>query len=369
MTKHSQSQKYKPQAQAKKNQFDYVLFFTVMLLTAFGVLMVYDASVVEAFRDFSDKFYFARLQGFWALLGFASLVLASRLPLGLIKKLALPFFAVSILLLIAVLLPGVGQEVQGARRWLTLGPLTIQPSELVKLSFVLYLATWLEKRQQFSHFIVLSGVILALVMAQPDLGTSIVVIATGLTMYFLSGAKLSSLITLSLLGLISGLGLIFASPYRKQRLLTFFNPTSDPLGASYHIRQILIALGSGGVLGVGIGRSRQKYEYLPEATTDSIFAVIAEEVGFIGSAVVVLLFLLLIYRGFTLAKNAPNPFSQLLAGGITSWIGIQALLNLAAMVALVPLTGVPLPFISYGGSSLVTLLTGVGLLLNVSRQK
>jgi len=345
------------------------LFIVTVLLTAFGVLMVYDASVIEAFRDFSDKFYFARLQGLWALVGLASLLVVSRLPLNLIKKLSPPFFAFTLVLLVVVLFPQIGQEVQGARRWLELGPLTLQPSELVKLSFVLYLATWLEKRQKFSHFLVLSGLILGLVMAQPDLGTSVVVITTALTMYFLSGARISSLITVGALGFISGLGLILSSPYRKERLLTFFNPTADPLGASYHIRQIMIALGSGGLVGVGVGRSRQKYEYLPEATTDSIFAVIAEEVGFIGSAIVVALFLLLIYRGFTLARNATTPFSQLLAGGITTWIGIQAFLNLAAMVALVPLTGVPLPFISYGGSSLVTILTGVGVLLNISRQK
>jgi len=199
-------------------------------------------------------------------------------------------------------------------------------------------------------------------------GTSVVVISTAFSLYFISGAPMMQLMSLGVAGFVGGMGLILSSPYRKQRLLTFLNPTSDPLGASYHIRQILIALGSGGLFGVGIGRSRQKFSYLPEATTDSIFAIVAEEIGFIGSALVIVIFINLIYRGIHIAKNARSPFSQLLAGGITCWIGIQTLLNLAAMVALVPLTGIPLPLISYGGSSLVTVLTGIGLLLNISRE-
>jgi len=364
-----QRYKYKQQSKAGKSRFDSILFTVTLLLTAFGVLMVYDASVVEAYRDFSDKLHFAKLQLVWAVVGILSMLVVTRIPLGLVKKLALPFFAFTVLLLIAVIIPGVGQQVQGARRWLIFGPITIQPSEIVKLSFAIYLSVWLENKRKFSHFLALSVVILALVMAQPDLGTSLVVIATGITIYFLSGAPLMSLGLMIASGAVAGLGLILSSPYRKARLLTFLNPASDPLGASYHIRQILIALGSGGLLGVGIGRSRQKYEYLPEATTDSIFAVIGEEIGFIGSAIFIILFLMLIFRGFTIARKAKTTFAQLLAGGITAWIGIQALLNLSAMVALVPLTGVPLPLISYGGSSLVTVLTGVGLLLNVSRNK
>lgn len=350
-------------------RFDFLLLGIILTLTLFGVLMVYDASVVEAFRDFSDKYYFARLQMMWALIGFAGLFIASFIPLKLIKTLALPFFAFTVILLIAVLIPGVGSQVQGARRWISFGSFNLQPSEIVKLGFIVYLATWLEKRQHFWPFVILLSIILVLVMAQPDLGTSVILMSTGMSMYFLSGAPLGSLALLAVTGFAGGLGLILVSPYRKERLLTFLNPTTgDPLGASYHIRQVLIALGSGGLLGLGVGRSRQKYEYLPEATTDSIFAVMAEEVGFVGAVIVIALFLWLIFRGFRIARNAQDPFSGLLASGITAWIGIQALLNLSAMVALVPLTGIPLPFISYGGSSLVTLLTAAGLLLNISRQ-
>lgn len=359
-------QRYRAKLQSQPRRFDLIVLGIVVALTLVGLLMVYDASVVEAYRDFSDKYYFAKLQAVWALVGFTSLVIASLIPLSLIKKLTLPFFVLSILLLVVVLVPGVGSEVQGARRWISLGSFTLQPSEVVKLGFILYLATWLEKKQHFWPFVILSGIILTLMMAQPDLGTAIVLMGTGLVMYFLSGAPALTLFTLVTVGVAAGLALVLSSPYRKERLLTFLNPTSDPLGASYHIRQVLIALGSGGLLGLGVGRSRQKYEYLPEATTDSIFAVLAEEVGFVGSLIVIALFLWLIYRGFAIAKKAKTPFSQLLAAGITAWIGSQALLNLAAMVALVPLTGIPLPFISYGGSSLVTVLTATGMLLNIS---
>lgn len=366
MTKKSRSRYH---AQPHPRGFDYVLLTVVVILVLFGMLMVYDASVVEAFRVFSDKFYFARLQAQWAVVGIIGLGLASVIPLKLVKRGALPFLLLSLVLLVAVAIPGLGQEVQGARRWLNVGGVTIQPSELVKLSVVIYLSHWLSKPRSASHFLMLVGLIVLLVMAQPDLGTSVVVTATAMGMYFLSGAPVGTLVLLGVAGAAAGFLLIFTSAYRKQRLLTFLDPSSDPLGASYHIRQILIALGSGGLLGVGIGRSRQKFEYLPEATTDSIFAVMAEEIGFVGGAILIGLFVLLVLRGFRIARAARNPFSQLLAGGITLWIGVQAFLNIATMVALVPLTGVPLPFISYGGSSLITLLTGVGLLLNVSRGK
>lgn len=358
---------YKPQLHKKR--FDFALFFTVIFLSLFGVLIVYDASVVEAYRDFSDKFHFARLQGFWVALGIVSMLIASFIPLKLIKKITPIILLSSIGFLVAVLIPGIGTQIQGARRWIKLGFFSVQPSELAKLGFVLYLSSWLENKQRLVHFLFLIAIILSLVMLQPDLGTSIVLVTTGLTMYFLSGASITTLLIVAAIGFVSGLTLILSSPYRKARLLTFLQPQTDPLGASYHIRQVLIALGSGGLFGVGIGRSRQKYEYLPEATTDSIFAVMAEEIGFIGSAVVIALLLLVIYRGFKIARNASEPFNQLLAGGITSWIGIQVFLNLSAMVALVPLTGIPLPFFSYGGSSTISILAGIGLLLNISKQK
>ncbi|MBI4035299.1 MAG: putative lipid II flippase FtsW [Candidatus Chisholmbacteria bacterium] len=350
-----------------KSSIDKVLLGSVLVLVAFGILMVYNASVVEAFSRFSDKFYFAKLQLRWVALGLVSLFITSYIPYQKLAKVSLPLFLISLFLLIVVLIPGVGVKVQGARRWLSFGPLTLQPAEIVKLTFVLYLASWLEKHQSFWPFMLLSGIVLGLVVLEPDLGTAVVITTTGFLVYFLSGAPLFALIILGLTGFLVSLILILSSGYRKARLLTFFNPTQDPLGTSYHIRQILIALGSGGLFGLGIGRSRQKYAYLPQATTDSIFAIIAEELGFLGAAAVIALVLLVMYRGFKIASHSPNRLGQLLAGGITSWLGLQAFINLASMVVIVPLTGVPFPFISYGGSSLFISLTAIGILLNISR--
>lgn len=348
---------------------DWLLLGLVLGLTFFGVMMVGSASAVEAYRDFGDQLYYLRLQARWAFLGLFALTLASVFNYRRLKLLATPLMIFTLLSLVLVLIPGVGIQALGARRWLGVSSLNFQPAELAKLAFVLYLASLLSSKKQALPFVVLLGIILILIMLEPDLGTAVIVSATGMIVYFASGAPLLTVLGLGSLGFLAGLGLIFSSSYRKERLMTFLNPARDPLGTSYHIRQILIALGSGGVFGLGLGQSRQKYEYLPAATTDSIFAVIAEELGFVGGFLLVLVFLLLIWRGMKIAQQAPDEFGRLLATGITAWIGLQALVNLAAMVALVPLTGVPLPFISYGGSSLVLALTGAGILLNISRQR
>ena len=348
-------------------RFDPVIFFAVLALVAFGVVMVYEDSVVEAFTQFSDKFYFAKLQLRWAVLSLVIMLVTSFVPYRLWRKLSLPLFITTLLLLVVVLIPGIGAKIQGARRWLNLGGFTLQPAELVKLTFVMYLASWLTHKARLLPFLLLSGFLLTLVILEPDLGTAVVIISTGFLVYFFSGAPLLVITAVGITGLLAGSALTLSSAYRRARLLTFFNPTADPLGSSYHIRQILIAIGSGGLLGLGLGQSRQKYAYLPEATTDSIFAIIGEEIGFIGAVLIIGLFLLIIYRGFTIARSAPDRFSQLLAGGIISSLALQTCINLASIVALVPLTGVPLPFISYGGSSLITHLAGMGILLNISR--
>lgn len=348
---------------------DWFLASLVLGLTVFGVIMVGNASVVEAYRDFGDQFYYLKLQVQWAIFGILALIAASFFDYRKLRLLVTPLMIFTLLSLVLVLVPEIGIQALGARRWLGIGNFNFQPAELVKLAFVLYLASLLSKRKQAIPFLVLLGIILALIMLEPDLGTAVIVSASGMIVYFASGAPLLAILGTGGLGFLAGLGLILYSPYRRERLLTFFNPTRDPLGASYHIRQVLIALGSGGIFGLGLGQSRQKYEYLPAATTDSIFAVIAEELGFIGASLVILAFLVLIWRGIRIAKDAPDEFGRLLATGITAWIGFQALVNLSAMVALVPLTGVPLPFISYGGSSLVLALTGVGILLNISKQR
>ena len=354
---------------SQKQKPDYLLALVVFGLVLFGLLMVYDASVVEAYQKFSDKYFYLKQQARWIVLGLFSGLIFTKLDYKKLAKIAGIGMLIAIFLLVLVLIPGAGTKTLGAKRWINIAGFSLQPAELTKIIFVLYLASWLSKQRRFLPFLVLSGLILGLIVLQPDLGTAVVIITSGFLVYFAAGAPLFYVSLLALLGVLGGLVLVWMSPYRRQRLLTFLDPTSDPLGASYHIRQILIAVGSGGLFGLGLGKSRQKYEYLPAATTDSIFAVIAEEAGFFVSLIVILAFLFIIWRGISIAKETPDRFGQLLAVGITSWLGIQSLINLAAMVALVPLTGVPLPFISYGGSSMVVSLTAVGILLNISKNR
>lgn len=344
-----------------------ILLFLTYLILFLGILAVYNASVAEGLASFNNKFHFVSQQLKWAGIGTILLLVASQLPVSFYKKVAPAFFLFTLVLMVLVLIPGLGSKIQGARRWLSLGSFTLQPSELLKLSLIIYLAAWLEKPKPLLNFLFILGLILGLTMLQPDLGTAIILVSTGFLVFYLSGAPLHHLGLLFLGGISLGSLLILTSPYRRARLSTFLDPTEDPLGASYHINQVLLALGSGGLFGVGIGRSRQKYQYLPEATTDSIFAVIGEEVGFIGAITLLLLLLALISTAFKITTKARDPFAQLLAGGITGFLAVQILLNLAAMVALVPLTGIPLPLISYGGSSLITTLTGIGILLSISK--
>ena len=348
---------------------DWFFIILVLSLTVFGLIMVGDISVVEAYRDFGDKLYYFKLQLQWVGLGFLGFIFTSLFNYRRLRLLAIPLLIFALICLILVLIPGLGAEALGAQRWLGFGSFRFQPAELAKLAFVLYLAAFMSQRKNILPFLVLLIVLIGLVVLEPDLGTAVIIATTSLIVYFVSGASIIWLSGIVVISFFIGLGLIFAFPYRRERVLTFLNPTRDPLGASYHIRQILLALGSGGFLGLGLGQSRQKYEYLPAAATDSIFAIIAEELGFVGAFLLIAAFLLLIWRGFRIAREAPDKFGALLATGIISWIGFQTLINLSAIVALVPLTGVPLPFISYGGSSLVLILTASGILVNISKQR
>lgn len=351
--------------QGKK--IDYWLLILVLGLTFFGLIMVYNTSVVNAFRDFQDKYFYIRQQAVWAIIGFAIMFIFSRINYKTLANLS-PLLLIAVLLsLVAVLIPGIGQQILGARRWIQFGGMTFQPAEATKLAVILYFSYFLSKKQYFLPLLPILGLLVLLIMMEPDLGTTIVIVVTSLSLLFAAGISLMSLSLMGLVGFLVGTILIFASSYRKSRLFTFLDLSQDPLGSSYHIRQILLALGSGGLWGVGLGASRQKYEYLPETMTDSIFAIIGEEIGFIGGFVLICVFLFLISRGFKIAKEAPDSLSRFIAVGIISCIGIQTFVNLAGMVALVPLTGIPLPFISYGGSSLVINLAEIGILLNISQ--
>lgn len=359
--------KKRKRSSSAKERPDLLLLLSAAALSLFGVLMVYDASVVEAFRSFSDKFHFARLQLLWSLIGLGFMLLVSQLPYKVFKKLSLWAFSANLVLLALVLIPSVGTKVMGARRWIVISGITIQPAELIKLTFTMYLAAYLSEKRRFYSFLLLASLVVGLVMLQPDFGTAAVIGAIASTLYFFSGANLIAIAGLLFISLLAGSVFIATSEYRKARILTFLNPQEDPLGASYHIRQVLIALGSGGLFGLGLGKSRQKFEYIPAATTDSIFAIVAEELGFFGASALIIFYLVFLTRAFKIAKNAPDKFSTLLASGIAAWIGIQTVINLGTMVALIPLTGVPLPFISYGGSATIVSLTATGILLNISR--
>ena len=340
----------------------------VFLLTCFGILMVYDASVVVAFRDFRDKYYFLKLQTLWVMVGFFLCFFLSLFDYRKFFSLSPLLFFLTIFLLILVFVPGLSIKAYGARRWLNLGIFSLQPSELAKITLILYLSAWFSKKRGLFGFLFSIFVLLVLILLGKDMGTALIVLGISSTLYFLTGAPWLHFLAIIPAAALGFLFLILKTPYRLKRVMTFFNPSVDPLGASYHVRQILIALGSGGLFGLGIGKSRQKYEYLPESFTDSIFAIIGEEVGFLGALAIILVYLFIFWRGLKIAKAAPDLFGQLLAGGIVSWLAIQTFINLSAMVALIPLTGLPLPFISYGGSSMVVSLVGIGILLNISRQ-
>jgi cell division protein FtsW len=344
------------------------IVLTTFLLLSFGLLMIGSASVAEGARDFGNKWHFVLLQLKWATAGGVFAFILSRIHPGLWQKLAVPILGVGVLLLFLVIIPGIGTKVLGARRWLVLPGIVLQPSELIKLVEVIYLSAWLSQRKvTLAQFGFLVMTIAGLIMLQPDMGTTLVVTTLAIAMYFLNGYPIKHLFSIAALGVVAAVIFIASAPYRLDRVKTFLDPTHDPLGSSYHIRQVILALGSGGISGLGIGRSRQKYEYLPESTTDSIFAVAGEELGFIGAIILITTFLYLISLIFKVASQSRHPFHAALAAGIGSWISLQVVLNLAAMVALTPLTGIPLPLVSYGGSALITMLMGIGLVLGVAR--
>lgn len=347
-------------------KFDKGLLYSVLSLVFMGLIAVADASAPQALAQFNDKFYFFKQQIVWAGVGLLLFFLVSIIKIKLWETLAVPLFFISIILLVMVLIPQFSYSALGARRWIELPFISFQPSEIIKLAVALYFAKLAEKEKRAVSYFFPFIIIVGLIMFQPDLGSALSVSIVGLSQIFVSGISLIQFILAGIIGLFGTAVLILTSSYRRDRLFTFLGGIEDPLGKGYHIKQILLALGSGGIFGLGIGASRQKYLFLPEASTDSIFAIIAEEVGFLGGIIIISIFAYFLYRGFVIAKNAPTKFTQVLAVGLTSWIGGQAFLNLASMVALVPLTGIPLPFFSYGGTSLVMTLIASGILLNIS---
>ncbi|EKE19033.1 MAG: cell division membrane protein [uncultured bacterium] len=357
---------------------DKSLLTVVAILLVFGLIMISSAGVVYSETRFGDSYYFFKRQLLYGVLpGAFVLYILQKIDYHYWKKFAVPFFFVSIIFLLLVFVPGVGSRVYGASRWIQLGPFSFQPSEMAKLATIIYLAAWLESRgsnrikdmlEGALPFLGIMGLIGFLIMKQPDTGTLGVIVLTSFAIYFVSGARISHLTSMGFLGFCALWILVKLEPYRFDRILAFLDPGADPQGIGYQINQALLAVGSGGFLGVGLGHSRQKFNYLPEPVGDSIFAVIGEELGIIGATFLVVLFVMLAMRGIKIAKNSPDMFGRLLASGITMWIILQAFINISANIALVPLTGIPLPFISYGGTSLLFLMAAIGILLNISKQ-
>lgn len=360
-----------------EKQVDKTLLTVVLILLVFGLVMIASAGVIYSETRFADEYYFFKHQLFFGVIpGLLALYIFSRVDYTFWKKVSVPLFFISLIFLVLVFVPGIGTKIYGASRWIQLGPFSFQPSEMAKLSIIIYLAAWLESRgthrvkdfiEGFLPFLGIMALIGFLIIKQPDMGTLGVIALASISIFFISGASLKHIFSLGALGVFLLWLLIKIEPYRFNRIATFLDRSFDPQGIGYQINQALLAIGSGGIFGVGLGHSRQKFNYLPEPVGDSIFAIIGEELGMIGAFALVALIVLLALRGMKIAKNAPDMFGRLLATGIIMWIVIQAFINISANVALVPLTGVPLPFISYGGTSLVFLMSAIGIMLNISK--
>jgi len=359
----------------KKQPPDFWLFALTVALLAIGVFMVFNASYAVAGQVRDDSYYYLRRQALFAVLGLVLMFGAMRVRYWKLRRLSIVTLLLAIIALAAVFVPGVGITVGGSARWIGFGPLRVQPSELAKLALVLYLAAYLACRRaeirDWKHgllpVLVPIGLVGMLVIAEPDMGTAIVIGATGFVMLFLAGARKRHMAVLGTVAAFLIIALIMSSPYRRARVTAFVDPFADYHGSGYQVCRSLIALGSGGVFGVGLCEGREKVFYLPAEHTDFIFAVLGEEAGLLGTAFVAILFVLFALRGFAIASRTKENLGKFLAAGLTTLICGQALLNMLVVTSSVPATGVPLPFISYGGSSLVLNLLGAGILLGISQ--
>jgi cell division protein FtsW len=354
---------------------DYLLLVTIIGLLAFGLIMVYSASVVTAYTSYRNQYFYLVKQGIAAGAGLLAMLILSRVDYHRLRAVSVVGLIGSIVLLTVVLIPGIGTSAYGAQRWFSLPGFQLQPSEVAKVALIVYMAHWLStKREEIRHlayglvpFIVLMGIVVALLMKQPDMGTTAVVVMIAFSIFFAAGAHIGQIAGLVGLLMMGAVPLIQLAPYRMERIIAFLDPWAKPTATGYHVVQSLLAFGAGGVTGVGLGVGRQKFLYLPFPHTDSIFAVIGEELGLVGTVCLVIAFTVFAYRGLRVAWYAPDQFGRLLAVGVTCGITFQALLNMAVLTSSVPFTGITLPLVSYGGSSLLTTLAACGILLNVSR--
>lgn len=360
---------------AKKTTPDFILIIAMLSLLSIGLIMVYSASAIWATYKFDDTFFFAKRQLLFAGVGIVAMLVIMNIDYWNWRRWAKPLIIICFILLLVVLIPGIGTLRNGSRSWIGVGAFSIQPSEFMKLAMIVFLAKFLSERQKYitsfkkglAPSLGLVFLAFGLIMMQPDLGTGTVMVGTCIAMIFIAGARISHFVGLGMLGVAGFVVLVISAPYRMKRITSFLDPWQDPLGSGFQIIQSLYAIGPGGLFGLGLGQSRQKFFYLPEPQTDFIFAILSEELGFIGGSLVILLFSLLLWRGIRIALGAPDLFGAFLAVGIIIMIAIQVMINIGVVTGLMPVTGITLPFLSYGGSSLTLMLMAVGVLLNISR--
>jgi cell division protein FtsW len=360
---------------AKKTTPDFILMIVTLMLLAVGLTMVYSASAIWADYKFADSFFFAKRQMLFAGVGIIAMFFIMNVDYWTWRTWAKVLIIICFVLLLLVLIPGVGNVRNGSRSWIGVGAFSIQPSEFMKLAMIVFMAKFLSEKQKlitsFRKGLLpsLGLVFLAfgLIMLQPDLGTGTVMVGTCVVMIFIAGARISHFAWFAVAGLAGFVALVLSAPYRIKRITSFLDPWEDPLGSGFQIIQSLYAIGPGGLFGLGLGQSRQKFFYLPEPQTDFIFAILAEELGFIGGSFVILLFALLLWRGIRIALGAPDLYGSFLAVGIIAMVAIQVMINIGVVTGLMPVTGITLPFLSYGGSSLTLMLMAIGVLLNISR--
>lgn len=356
-------------------KIDWLLLIGIIIISLFGLLMIYSSSYVWSEYKFSDPYKFVKTQGLFLIIGYILMYIILKIPYTKYLTKSNIIFISCVILLILVLIPGIGTIRNGSRSWFGIGGFGIQPSEFTKLGIIIFTSKYLALNEKVLKNIkkgllpILSVLILVfgLIMLQPDFGTGIIIVMSIIGLLFISGVPMGFFIKLGIIGLLGIVGLIIIAPYRMKRIVSFLNPWSDPLGSGFQIIQSLYAIGPGGLLGLGLGNSIQKHFYLPEPQTDFIFSIISEEFGFMGILIVTSLFTLIIYRGFRIAINCENKFGKYLAFGITFQLAFQCLLNLMVVVGLIPVTGVTLPFLSYGGSSLLITLFSMSILLNISK--
>lgn len=359
----------------KKTTPDIILMILTFTLLAIGLIMVYSASAIWADYKFDDSFFFAKRQMLFAGVGIIGMFFIMNVDYWTWRTWAKVLVIVCFVLLVLVLIPGIGNVRNGSRSWIGIGAFSIQPSEFMKLAMIAFLAKFLSENQKYittfkkglAPSLGLVFLAFGMIMLQPDLGTGTVMVGTCIVMIFIAGARVSHFVVLGLIGIAGFAALVISAPYRIKRITSFLDPWQDPLGSGFQIIQSLFAIGPGGLFGLGLGQSRQKFFYLPEPQTDFIFAILAEELGFIGGSFILLLFSLLLWRGIRIALGAPDLYGSFLAVGIIAMVAIQVMINIGVVTGLMPVTGITLPFLSYGGSSLTLMLLAIGVLLNISR--